>query len=83
MDAGFATVIAAAITGVFGVIIVLIQQLRKENRKDHATVTHQLRFLIGQVARVDQKVDGHIQWHGEGNGRTTEPDTSSANRKRA
>ncbi len=83
MDAGIATVLAAAVTGVFGLLVVLIQQLRKENRDDHAVVSKQLRFLMGQVARVDKKVDNHMEWHGEGHGRTTEPDTGSENRQRA
>lgn len=83
MDAGLATVLAAAVTGVFGVVIVLVQQLRKENRADHATVSKQLRFIMGQVARVDKKVDNHMEWHGEGHGRTAEADTVGEGRKRA
>jgi hypothetical protein len=67
---GVATVLGTVITGVFGLLMVVIQQMRKENRQDHALVVRQLKFLVGQVARVDQKVDNHMSWHGEGNGRT-------------
>jgi len=80
MDAGLATVLAAAVTGVFGLLVVLIQQLRKENRDDHAVVSRQLKFLMGQVARVDKKVDNHMEWHGEGHGRTLQPDSSGESR---
>lgn len=83
MDAGLATVLAAAVTGIFGVVIILVQQLRKENRADHAVVGRQLRFIMGQVARVDKKVDNHMEWHGEGHGRTTKADSVGEDRQRS
>ena len=77
MDAGLATLLAAVVTGVFGVVIVSIQQLRKSNESDHAVVSKQLRFIMGQVARVDKKIDNHTERHEEEHGRTTITNTVS------
>jgi len=52
-------VLVAIITGGFGVLSVLIQRSRKENRTDHGMVVEGLR-------RVEDKVDEHIRDHAKG-----------------
>lgn len=60
-------VIVALITGAFSVLVVLIQQSRKENKTDHGVVAESLRQVHLEVHRVGTKVDTHIASHIEGN----------------
>jgi hypothetical protein len=57
MDGGWATVVAAAITTVGGVLVVLIQKARKENAKDHEVVQGILRMVYRSQQRTEDKVD--------------------------
>jgi len=57
VDAGWATVVAAAITAVGGVLVVLIQKARKENAKDHEVVQGILRMVYRSQQRTEDKVD--------------------------
>lgn len=52
-------VLVAVISGGFGVIGILIQRSRKENRTDHGMVVEGLK-------RVEDKVDEHIRDHAKG-----------------
>ncbi len=52
-------VLVAIITGGFGVLIVILQQFRKENATDHATV-------VRTLDRVETKIDTHIGDHARG-----------------
>lgn len=52
-------VLVAIITGGFGVIGILIQRSRKENRTDHGMV-------VDGLKRVEDKVDTHIRDHAKG-----------------
>ena len=63
MSAAWATVIAATVTGSFGVIVALIHKFRKENRADHGqvmsvlgTITSILHVHSRQLESVDEKV---------------------------
>ena len=69
-------IIVALITGAFSVLVVLIQQSRTENKRDHGQVELALRQVSKEVHQVGKKVDRHITWHAEGNthGRTSRPD---------
>lgn len=58
-----AAIIVAVITAVGGILGVVIQQFRKENREDHATVTETLRFIGQSVNRVEGKLDRHLENH--------------------
>jgi hypothetical protein len=53
--------IAVAIIG--GPIVVLLQQLRKENTEQHAESRGLLERVADRVEKVDEKLDGHINWH--------------------
>ena len=49
MDNGLAMVAVAVVTAIGGIIVALIQGLRKENRQDHAVVQERL-SLLPQIA---------------------------------
>jgi low affinity Fe/Cu permease len=63
LDQGWALVIAAAVAAVGSVLVVLIQQFRQENHRDHAVVMDALERVSHTVERVEGKVDSHIEWH--------------------
>jgi hypothetical protein len=46
-----------------GPLVVLIQQLRKENSEQHGESRALLERVADRVDRVDEKLDGHIEWH--------------------
>jgi low affinity Fe/Cu permease len=63
LDQGWALVIAAAVAAVGSVLVVLIQQFRQENHRDHAVVMDALKQVSHTMERVEGKVDSHIEWH--------------------
>ena len=73
-----AAIIVAVITTVGGLLGVVIQQFRKENREDHATVVESLSFIHKSVTRIDEKLDRHIESHAE-----TYDELLRGNKKRA
>ena len=72
----FVPVLAAIVGAVGAIIVAVINQFRKENRKDHAKVVDVLERVSTTVDRVEGKVDRHIEWHATGgsNGRTVQRD---------
>lgn len=60
MDMGIAI---AIITGVFSVLVALIQKTRKENKVDHNMVYESIQELKEDVRGVGTKLDNHIDWH--------------------
>lgn len=72
LDQGWALVIAAVVAAVGTIIVTVIQQFRKENRRDHGAVMDALDRVSTTVQRVEGKVDSHLEWHIKetGNGRT-------------
>ena len=65
MDAGLATVIAAAVA-TLGAILVAIVQLkgfRQENKEDHAMVQKRLDTVIDMVGKQGAKLTSHLDWH--------------------
>lgn len=46
-----------------GPVVILIQQLRKENTIQHAESRVLLELVVDRVEKVDEKLDGHITWH--------------------
>jgi hypothetical protein len=57
VDSGIALVLAAAVTGAFGLLTVVIQRFKAENRKDHDTVMAMLRLMRRAQDRTEDKVD--------------------------
>ena len=72
LEQPLAVVLAAAITAVGTILVALIQQFRRENRRDHGTVMDAINRVSNTVERVEGKVDSHLEWHIKetGNGRT-------------
>jgi hypothetical protein len=73
MDMGLAAILVAVITTVGGIVVGYMQSFKKEtistrveNRTDHAVVQAQLRMLHKSVDRVGDKLETHIERHGEG-----------------
>lgn len=60
MDMGIAI---AVITGIFSVLVALIQKTRKENKVDHNMVYESIQELKEDVRGVGNKLDNHIDWH--------------------
>lgn len=71
MSAEQAAIIVAVITTVGGLLGVVIQQFRKENREDHATVVENLRFIHKSIIRVDEKLDRHLETHANDYGKVS------------
>jgi low affinity Fe/Cu permease len=70
MDAGWAMVVAAAVSTVGAVMVALLQRFRKENARDHEVVTGMLKILHRAVQRteikldkVDDRLTNHIESH--------------------
>ncbi len=65
MDAGYATVLAAAVATLGGIVIALMQLkgFREENRADHAVVQKRLDNLIDMVGKQGAKLTSHLDWH--------------------
>lgn len=83
MDSGLATVLAAAVTGAFALLAVLVNKARQENKSDHQYVQGLLTMLHRsttrierKVERVDERLDNHLEFHAEqgilDNGRTVD-----------
>lgn len=61
---------AAAVTGAFGVLMLLIERGRRENTRDHGFVAERLESLKEDIADIDgdlsvieSKIDGHLSEH--------------------
>lgn len=66
MDAGLATVIAAAITAIGGLLGLAIKEFRtmkKSNSDDHGRVMQRLDKVQDSVDHVAERLDDHIDWH--------------------
>jgi low affinity Fe/Cu permease len=70
MDAGWAMVVAAAVSTVGAVMVALLQRFRKENARDHEVVTGMLKIMHRAIQRTETKLDkvddrltDHIESH--------------------
>ena len=68
VDAGWSLILAAAVTGAFGLLTVIVSQFRKENRRDHDVVMGMLKYINKGIAstelkveRVDSKLKDHLE----------------------
>jgi hypothetical protein len=46
-----------------GIITVLLERMRRENNRDHATNSFLLRKIDKKVDRLDERIDDHMEWH--------------------
>lgn len=66
MTEAWAVVIAAAITGTFGLIGLAIKEFRNmktKNTEDHGAVMAKLEKVQDSVDHVSERLDDHIDWH--------------------
>lgn len=56
---------AALVTTVGTIVVATIQSLRKQNTREHAENTGRLDKIIHGLGRVEQKIDHHIDHHGD------------------
>lgn len=56
-------VIPIAVAIITGPVVVLLQQLRKENTSQHAESRSLLEHLVKKVDRIDDKFDEHVATH--------------------
>lgn len=59
-------VAVALITTMGGVLVAMIQTLRRENKRDHNTVSNKLDDLVDGHRRIETKIDTHINDHARG-----------------
>ena len=52
-------VLIALISGGFGVLVAMIEKMRRENSRDHG-------FNAGKLDRIESKIDGHVTDHAKG-----------------
>ena len=53
--------IVVAVIG--GPLVVIVQKLRDENTSQHAEARALLHRVADKVDKVDDKLEGHINWH--------------------
>mgnify|MGYP001582077826 CR=1 FL=1 len=70
MTEAWGLVVAALVTGTFGVLGVLLRSLRIENRRDHAdvvkklsVVSRALESIKGSVDKNGELLNDHLEWH--------------------
>ena len=65
MDAGLATVLAAAVATLGGIVVAImhLKGFRDENRADHAVVQKRLDNLIDMVGKQGARLTSHLDWH--------------------
>jgi len=56
-----ANVLAVVAPG--GVIVTLLERVRRENNRDHAKNSELLTKIDGKVDKIDSRLDSHIDWH--------------------
>lgn len=56
-------VILLAVVAPGGVIVSLIERVRKENTRDHAANSNLLRRIDSKVDRIDERMSDHLEWH--------------------
>lgn len=66
MDVSFESVIMALALLIATVLTLLIEKLRKENRRDHGYVRDRLDNIHEDVKNVSSRLDKHIDWHMDG-----------------
>ena len=55
--------IMLAVVAPGGVIVSLIERVRRENTRDHAANSELLRRIDHKVDRIDERMSDHLEWH--------------------
>lgn len=90
MTEAWGIVVAALVTGSFGVLGLFLRRFRDENQKDHADVANRLKGLVKSIAEVKVSVDKngdsltkHLDWHGKEDAPSKTPIKKATRRKPA
>ena len=90
MTEAWGIVVAALVTGSFGVLGLFLRRFRDENQKDHADVANRLKGLVKSLADVKVSVDKngesltkHLDWHGKEDTPSKVPTKKATRRKPA
>jgi hypothetical protein len=90
MTEAWGIVVAALVTGSFGVLGLFLRRFRDENHRDHAVVANSLKGLVKSIADVKVSVDSngesltkHLDWHGEAKTPSKTPSKKATRRKPA
>lgn len=68
MPTWLAVVLAVVAPG--GVIVTMLEKVRRENTRDHAANSNLLRRIDSKVDRIDERMSDHLEWHLEQNSDT-------------
>lgn len=55
--------IVIAVLAPSGVLVTLIERMRRENNRDHDRNSSMLHQIDKKVDHVSERVDDHIEWH--------------------
>lgn len=55
--------LALAVAFIVGPLVAIINTLRKENTSQHAESRELLQQVVKTVEKVDNRLEGHIDWH--------------------
>ena len=61
MPTWLAVVLAVVAPG--GVIVTMLEKVRRENTRDHAANSDLLRRIDSKVDRIDDRMSDHLEWH--------------------
>ena len=61
MPTWLAVVLAVVAPG--GVIVTMLEKVRRENTRDHAANSELLRRIDHKVDRIDERMSDHLEWH--------------------
>lgn len=59
-------IVAAVITGCFGVLVAVIQRGHKRNSREHMENAGRLDSILVATGRIEEKIDEHLANHKDG-----------------
>lgn len=60
-------IVVALIGGGVTLLVTLIEVMRRQNNKDHATNANKLDVIADKIDHVDDRLGNHIEWHAHKN----------------
>jgi hypothetical protein len=66
-------VVVAVVTGVFAVLVVLVEKGRKENKRDHGNVMDRLDLVSSEIRKDIRQVRYELNDHANGPAHNTKP----------
>lgn len=66
-------VVVAVVTGVFAVLVILVEKGRKENKRDHGNVMDRLDLVSSEIRKDIRQVRYELNDHANGPAHNTKP----------